>query len=260
MSVVYLTTPGTSVRRTGPRLQVFRGKEKVADLRLFGLERLVLVGGVQLTSQATNLLLDNGVDVSFITRAGRLRGSLVSAESPNVYLRLAQFERWKDEAFRVEFARRLAAAKIAAQAGLVARSARNHPESVSAKAASEIDALADKLPGAGDADSIRGLEGCAAAIYYREFAGMLTSVGFPGRKRRPATDPANALLSLGYVLLTNEIGGRIEALGFDPAVGFFHGLRYGRRSLALDLVEPFPPARHRPPCAAPVQPPTSGAR
>ncbi len=68
---------------------------------------------------------------------------------------------------------------------------------------------------------------------------MLTTVGFPGRKKHPSTDPANALLSLGYVLLGNEIGAVLEARGFDPAVGFLHGLRYGRQSLALDLVEAF---------------------
>ena len=68
---------------------------------------------------------------------------------------------------------------------------------------------------------------------------MLASVGFPGRKRRPATDPANSLLSLGYVMVGNELGSLLEARGFDPAIGFLHGVRYGRKSLALDIVEPF---------------------
>ncbi len=49
---------------------------------------------------------------------------------------------------------------------------------------------------------------------------------------------ANALLNLGYVLLGNEIASRLEAAGFDPRIGYFHGLRYGRSSLALDLLEP----------------------
>lgn len=68
---------------------------------------------------------------------------------------------------------------------------------------------------------------------------VVVTVEFPGRKKHPSTDPANALLSLGYVLLTNEIAALLEARGFDPAVGFFHGIRYGRQSLSLDLVEPF---------------------
>ena len=54
-----------------------------------------------------------------------------------------------------------------------------------------------------------------------------------------AYDPANALLSLGYVMLTNELAGMLEANGLDPFIGFFHGVRYGRKSLPLDIVEMF---------------------
>ena len=95
MDVVYLRTAGSVVRRKGERLQVWKGDEKLADLRLFQLDRLVLVGSVQLTSQAVALLLDRGIDVVFLTGGGRLRGSLVSAESRNVFLRLAQYDRFR---------------------------------------------------------------------------------------------------------------------------------------------------------------------
>jgi CRISPR-associated protein Cas1 len=44
---------------------------------------------------------------------------------------------------------------------------------------------------------------------------------------------------LGYVLITNEIAALVESVGFDPFIGFLHGLRYGRQSLPLDLVEEF---------------------
>ena len=46
-----------------------------------------------------------------------------------------------------------------------------------------------------------------AAAYYSQFGRMLTSVDFPGRKKHPSTDPANSLLSLGYVLLAPAIAG-----------------------------------------------------
>ena len=47
----------------------------------------------------------------------------------------------------------------------------------------------------------------------------------------------DALLNLGYTLLSVEIAGRLEASGFDPRIGYYHGIRYGRQSLALDLLE-----------------------
>ncbi len=88
--------------------------------------------------------------------------------------------------------------------------------------------MTQKVETAESVESLMGLEGSAAAVYYRQFGRMLTTVPFPGRKKHPSTDPANALLSLGYVLLGNEIAALLEARGFDPAVGFLHGLRYGR--------------------------------
>lgn len=239
MSVVYLTTPGTQVRRKGERLEVWLGDTKAGDLRLFDLERLVVLGSVQFSSQALALLLDQGIDVSFLTSRGRLRGSLVSGQSRNVFLRLAQFDRWRDPEFRLAFSRNVITAKLTAQQRLLARHQRNHPGILEEDAPARIRELIEKVAMADCVEVAQGMEGAAAAVYYRQFGRMLKSVPFPGRKKHPSTDPANSLLSLGYVLLGNEIGALLEARGFDPAVGFLHGLRYGRSSLALDVVEVF---------------------
>lgn len=239
MNVVYLTTAGTSVRRKGDRLQVWQRDEKIDDLRLFDLDRLVLVGPVQVTTQALALLLDRGIDVSFLTGRGRLRGSLVSTASRNVYLRLAQFDRFRDEPFRLALSQQIVTGKLVVQRRLLARYARNHPERLEPGCVDQIRALEHRVRTAETVDETRGFEGAGAAVYYRQFGRMLTTVGFPGRKKHPSTDPANALLSLGYVLVGNELAALAEAQGFDPAIGFLHGIRYGRQSLALDLVEVF---------------------
>lgn len=239
MSIVYLTTMGSSVRRRGDRLQVWKDSTKIADLRLFELERLVVFGTVQFSSQALALLLDRGIDVAFLTGRGRLRGTLVAGQSRNVFLRLAQFDRWKDEGFRLAFSRNIVNAKLTAQERMIVRYERNHPGSLTSTAEKRILSVLEKTRSATTLDELRGFEGSGAAAYYSQFGRMLTSFEFPGRKKHPSTDPVNALLSLGYVLLTNEIAALLEARGFDPAVGFFHGVRYGRQSLSLDLVEPF---------------------
>jgi len=51
----------------------------------------------------------------------------------------------------------------------------------------------------------------------------------------------NALLSLGYSLLTKDFTIACYAVGFDPLMGFYHQPRHGRPALALDLMEPFRP-------------------
>ncbi len=64
---------------------------------------------------------------------------------------------------------------------------------------------------------------------------------FDGRNRRPPKDPVNALLSLGYALLSKDLTIIVTGVGFDPYLGFYHQPRYGRPALALDLMEEFRP-------------------
>ena len=68
---------------------------------------------------------------------------------------------------------------------------------------------------------------------------------FAKRTRNPPTDPVNALLSFAYTLMTHECRSSLETVGLDPNSGFFHQLRAGRPSLALDLVEEFRPMLDR---------------
>ena len=83
-----------------------------------------------------------------------------------------------------------------------------------------------------------GYEGDAARRYFAGLRlGFTGAIGFDGRARRPPPDPANALLSFGYVLLANVLASLLEACGFDPYLGFMHAVRSGRPSLALDLLE-----------------------
>ena len=63
--------------------------------------------------------------------------------------------------------------------------------------------------------------------------------GFERRARRPPPDPANALLSLGYTLLTQNMIAAAEVVGLDPYDGLFHADKHGRPALALDLEEEF---------------------
>jgi CRISPR-associated protein Cas1 len=49
------------------------------------------------------------------------------------------------------------------------------------------------------------------------------------------------MLSYGYTILASEAVAAVESAGLDPDVGFLHSDRWGRPSLALDLMEEFRP-------------------
>lgn len=85
---------------------------------------------------------------------------------------------------------------------------------------------------------IAGDEGRKAAAFFPAFGALLKQpMGFNGRHRRPPTDPVNALLSFGYVLLMNHVMSAVQVVGFDPYIGYLHSEGYGKPSLALDLME-----------------------
>ncbi len=102
------------------------------------------------------------------------------------------------------------------------------------------DQTVEKLRSAGSHASITGLEGRLAHAWFALLAKQLPYTWkFAGRNRRPPTDPVNALLSLGYTLLSAEVATGIRQAGLDPSLGFLHRDYPGRESLALDFTEIF---------------------
>ncbi len=99
----------------------------------------------------------------------------------------------------------------------------------------------DRMHGLG---SLLGCEGAGSAAYFGVFGQLIRcgwEHGFCKRTRRPPTDPVNALLSYGYVILTSQVASILASVGFDPYIGYLHASRYGKPALALDLMEEFRP-------------------
>ena len=90
-------------------------------------------------------------------------------------------------------------------------------------------------------DTIRGLEGTLAKLYFNCFDDMIIrnkdDFVFLSRTKRPPLDKVNAMLSFLYTLLSLEVKSALEATGIDSFVGFFHTDRPGRASMALDIME-----------------------
>ena len=83
--------------------------------------------------------------------------------------------------------------------------------------------MIDTVAQATSREELLGFEGDAARRYFAGLRlGFTGAIGFDGRARRPPPDPANALLSFGYVLLANVLASLLEACGFDPYLGFMH--------------------------------------
>lgn len=238
MAFVYLTHQGAQIKRKGDALVVEADGRELADLEVHNLEAICIFGRIHITLPAIELLLQRGVETAFLTVSGRLKGQLTPARPTNVTLRIEQYRRYLDPAVRLELARTIVRGKLTNACEFVRRYKYNHPEvQVDADIAGVRDAVA-AIDRTTTLESLRGVEGSGTRAYFAALAKMCRGdLTFAGRSSRPPRDPFNALLSLGYVLLVNEITHLADAVGLDPYVGFYHEIADRRASLALDLVE-----------------------
>lgn len=169
-----------------------------------------------------------------------MRGRLNSSLSKNIFLRLAQYDRWRDKEYKLKICRTIIRAKIRNMRFVLQRYMRNHPEADFKPALSTLERNIKLLESKEEIQGIMGVEGYSSGIYFSCFTKMFRSeMHFKVREKNPSPDPVNAMLSLGYVMVTNEIASLLEGMSLDPFLGFLHGIKYGRKSLALDMVEEF---------------------
>lgn len=243
MSTLYVIEDGAVVRKDGDQLKLFSAKDGLLlAVPLTQVEQLVLMGNVTVTAPVVRTLLDRGIGLVYLTSDGKLLGRLQPTESKNVPLRWAQFQAAADPQRSLRLAGAIVRGKILNQRTLLQRAGREGTSEIEGTIA-HLRALAERVDRATALDELRGIEGAAAAAYFREWPKLIKSLGFPfpGRIRRPPTDPVNALISFGSVLLMNEALTACQIVGFDPYLGFLHMDRYGRPALALDLMEEFRP-------------------
>ena len=254
MPTLYVTEPGAVLRRRAGSLIVTSERDDflsqtdtdessplLLEVEPHRLEMIGLVGRVHVTGEATRLCLDNGISVSWFTRNGNLLGRLVPELSRTADLRLAQYRTSDNLDSAMELGRRFIEAKLAnAKALLIALRSNRPGEPRFPQTITHLERLRTQIPTATDRNTLLGFEGEGAARYFSTLSLAFSGeIGFEVRRRRPPPDPANALFSLGYVLLTNLIASFLEARGLDPYLGVLHTPRSGRPSLALDMMEEF---------------------
>ena len=243
------------IAKQGDTLRVIDEEQGETAVRLMEVSDVAVFGNVSVTAPALAALMEREIPVSFHSHGGWFRGLAHGVGHRNVEVRAAQYRASFDDGARLRFARDLVAAKITNQRTLLRRNWRGDEDTRKA-VLGRLNASRKMAGGASAIDELMGLEGDAAATYFRAFAALLappdaaasgeganglTPFRFEARNRRPPTDPVNAMLSLAYAMLTRHLTVALAAVGLDPYRGLFHAPRYGRPALALDAMEPFRP-------------------
>jgi CRISPR-associated protein Cas1 len=237
MSAIYITTQGANIQRRSGQFLICKGSEILQNIPEAHVRQFVLFGNVNISTPAVAFCLDKRIDVVFLTQGGRFRGRLNGDGGKSAELRSQQYGRAHDKAFCLAQARVIVAGKIS---NLINVARRQH----NAKhAEQEIRGLAKAVDNARQARSVEtllGIEGAAAAAYFKLFGAWIPEPWrFGKRIAHPPGDPVNAMLSLSYTLLYNRMTSHLNEIGLDPYQGFFHTVRYGHAALASDLIEEF---------------------
>ncbi len=242
MGTAYVIQEDAFVGKVDERLVVKFENKAIMDVPLIKVEGVVILGRATVSPALINELLERHIPLSFMTKTGRYLGRLEPEVTKNIFVRRAQWMAAGESHQAVHLVRGFVRGKLKNYRQSLMRSARENKGDFKA-AISQLENCLSPIDKTDSIDSLRGLEGAGSAAYFGAFDMLIRAegFGFEKRRRRPPTDPINSLLSLGYSLLRHDVQSAVNIVGFDPYLGYLHVERYGRPSLALDLMEEFRP-------------------
>lgn len=243
--VLVLNTYGTSLNRDNEGF-VITTKDGKQRIPAEGISSIQIGRGVQITSDAVMLAVENETEVLFVDRSGKPVGRVWSPKFGSVStIRRGQiaFSRSKKA---VAWIKEVISRKIENQQAMILTT-RTDDDRALRIAERSITRLEDyrqkvsRLDGetVGDiAATLRGWEGQASRIYFETLNEFIPEkYRFTSRSQNPATDIANAMLNYGYGILYGKIEGALIKAGIDPYTGILHRDEYNRPVLAYDMIE-----------------------
>lgn len=240
-----LNTFGTSLNRDNNGF-VIRSKGREQRVPLQGITAIQIGRGVQITSDAVMLAIENEIDVLFVGKAGMpigrvwssrygsistiRKGQINFVQSPEALLWIKQII-----AEKIENQQALLLLMNSDDLALLRVRERNlnrledyRTKVMNAKGESVTDCAAQ----------LRGWEGMASKIYFSTLNLFIPDrYRFEQRSQHPARDVVNALLNYGYGMLYGKLEGLLIKAGIDPYVGVLHRDNYNRPVLVYDVIE-----------------------
>lgn len=244
LNTLYITNEEYFLAKDGKNIVIKKDGDLIRRFPIHILESVVCFNYVGVSPGVIRLCNENSVALTFLNPQGWFQGKFIGMTNGNVLLRREQYRIADDDrSFRI--AKLMIEAKIANSRKVYLRLSRDHSERINRDLVKNtIDGLKICLENAKEVnnkDSLRGVEGDAARVYFQAFDELILNKGnefkFVMRSRRPPLNRVNAMLSFLYNILSNEIQAALETVGLDSYVGFFHVDRPGRAGLALDMIE-----------------------
>jgi CRISPR-associated protein Cas1 len=239
METIYIEHDNCIVHRGENHLVIKKQGRSVGSVPLINTSCIVVLGGVQITSHALNLLFEKNIDVVYTSKSGQIKGRIQSQTGGGALVRLAQHGVFLNFVLRSGVAGNIVRGKIQNQIRLLEKYKRYYSLENFGGIIRKMNLYSSAATRTQDIDEIMGYEGVSAKLYWECFRTLIKNQAFTRREYRPAPDYVNSALNLGYSFLANEITACLSAEKFDTEIGFLHSIHYGRASLALDMMEEF---------------------
>jgi len=204
-------------------------KTKVSLYKIFAI---FLIGEVTITSVLIRKFLDFWITL-VLMKKNLLPYLVVWNETQgNFILREKQYKTSEEK--MLEIAKNLILLKTNNQLQLL-KNIRNKEWFIK-KDIEKIKEIIKKIPDSKDYEQLLGYEGNVAKLF---FANYFWPIGWQRREPRTKRDIQNLLLDIGYTYLFHFIEALVRMYWFDAYYWVYHRTWYQRKSLALDLMEPF---------------------
>ena len=249
LNTLFVTSEDAYLALDAENVVVHRGKQEAGRFPLHNLEGIVCFSYAGASPALMGACAKRDISLSFCTPSGKFLARTAGITSGNVLLRREQYRVADDPLRSCRIARHMIWGKLYNCRWSIERTKRDHKLRIDEvkfqKASAGINSIMPLVLAEESLDSVRGLEGAGASIYFEAFDDMILrnkdEFFFHGRNRRPPMDNVNAMLSFAYSLLAKDCAAALESVGLDAYVGFMHRDRPGRTSLALDLMEELRP-------------------
>ncbi len=245
LNTLYVMTDDCYLILKGENVVISKDEKTLGRFPLHTLENIICFSYKGASPALMGACAERKIGMSFFSPQGRFLAKITGKEYGNILLRKEQYRISDDEKRSCEYAKNMITGKIYNSRWCVERTIRDHAYRVDSERLKEKSNCLQKIlkdtQTITEIDSLRGVEGKAAEYYFSVFDEMILNQKedffFRNRNRRPPLDNVNALLSFSYTILAGECANALESVGLDPYVGFMHGDRPGRQSLALDIME-----------------------
>lgn len=249
LNTLYVMTEDCYLTLNGENIVVLQEDRTLGRFPLHTLENIICFTYKGASPALMGACAEHKIGLSFFSPRGKFLAASSGKQYGNVLLRKEQYRISDNVERSCEYAKNMIIGKVFNSRWSIERTIRDHAYRVDRDGLKRISIiLYDNMPNiqnASSLDTLRGLEGKSAEYYFSIFNEMILNQKedfiFKNRNRRPPLDNVNALLSFSYTILAGNCSNALQSVGLDPYVGFIHGDRPGRCSLALDLMEELRP-------------------